>query len=206
LKLVTYRRGESAPRAGALIDDGATIVDLSTASEYADAHSVADPRFNSVLTMIEGGDAALERAHELVSKAPSSARVPHVEATLDAPVQPPVQMRDCLCFEGHLVQAFRNARMLRAQQFPDPEAKFTEMEREGILSVPKTFYEQPIYYKANRLAVIGTDRDVHWPSYSNSATFSTSNWSSDFSLVKRRLMFPRTGRVVISTDTRSSTM
>jgi hypothetical protein len=45
------------------------------------------------------------------------------------------------------------------------------MEREGILSVPKTFYEQPIYYQANRLAVIGTDRDVHWPSYSNSLDF-----------------------------------
>lgn len=80
-------------------------------------------------------------------------------------------MRDCLCFEGHLVQAFRNARRLRAQQFPDPEAKFAELEREGILAVPKTFYEQPIYYKANRFAVIGTDHDVRWPAYSNVLDF-----------------------------------
>lgn len=171
MKLVTYRRGDSGLRAGALIEDGATIVDLSAASEHADARGVADPRFGSVLAMIEGADAALERAYELVAAAPAGARVPRADAVLDAPVQPPVQMRDCLCFEGHLVQAFKNARTLRARQFPDPEAKLAEMEREGILAVPKTFYEQPIYYKANRLAVIGTDHDVRWPSYSKVLDF-----------------------------------
>ncbi|MGG1943333.1 fumarylacetoacetate hydrolase family protein [Trinickia sp. NRRL B-1857] len=171
MKLVTYRRGERGFRAGALVDDGASIIDLSAASAHADARGVADPRFDSVLAMIGGADAALERAYELVRSAPASARVPRAEAILDAPVQPPVQMRDCLCFEGHLIQAFRNARKLRAQQFPDPEAKFAEMEREGVLAVPKTFYEQPIYYKANRLAVIGTDHDVRWPSYSNFLDF-----------------------------------
>jgi len=35
----------------------------------------------------------------------------------------------------------------------------------------KVFYEQPIYYKANRFSVIGTDQDVIWPHYSRVLDF-----------------------------------
>lgn len=80
-------------------------------------------------------------------------------------------MRDCLCFELHLVQAFNAARQLRANSSPDPAAALAEMERTGVLRVPSTFYEQPIYYKCNRFAVIGPDADVCWPSYSNVLDF-----------------------------------
>jgi 2-keto-4-pentenoate hydratase/2-oxohepta-3-ene-1,7-dioic acid hydratase in catechol pathway len=27
------------------------------------------------------------------------------------------------------------------------------------------WYEQPIYYKANRFSVVGADADVRWPAY-----------------------------------------
>src|SRR5690606_26002517 len=37
--------------------------------------------------------------------------------------------------------------------------------------VIETFHRQPIYYKANRFAVIGTDQDVIWPSYSRAMDF-----------------------------------
>jgi 2-keto-4-pentenoate hydratase/2-oxohepta-3-ene-1,7-dioic acid hydratase in catechol pathway len=45
------------------------------------------------------------------------------------------------------------------------------MEEKGILSVPQTFYDQPIYYKANRFSVVGHDHDVIWPRYSNFMDF-----------------------------------
>jgi len=45
------------------------------------------------------------------------------------------------------------------------------MERTGVLRVPSTFYEQPIYYKCNRFAVVGTDADVIWPDYSQVLDF-----------------------------------
>jgi hypothetical protein len=35
-----------------------------------------------------------------------------------------------------------------------------------VPDAPPVFYKQPIYYKANRFAVIGTDEDVVWPAYS----------------------------------------
>lgn len=170
MKLVTYETPGKALRAGALIDDGTVIVDLAAANEAVGKQSAAH-WFASVQDMIEGGEGALAAAYALLAAAPASARVAMDDARLLAPVPRPVQMRDCLCFEGHLINAFGNARKLRAQQFADPDAAMAEMEVKGILKVPETFYEQPIYYKANRMAVIGTGQDVRWPSYSSVLDF-----------------------------------
>ncbi len=168
MKLVTFQRGDAASRAGALVDDGTVIVDLAAASERRGW--TATP-YASVLAMIEGGDAALGQAYDLLARGDAATRVPVADVVLHAPLQPPVQMRDCLCFEGHLIQAFRNLRQMRAQQSDDPAAALAEMERDGVLSVPKTFYQQPIYYKANRFAVVGTGHDVIWPGYSEMMDF-----------------------------------
>ena len=88
-----------------------------------------------------------------------------------APVPFPIQMRDCLCFEGHLLAAFPNLRRIYANQFDDPAQKMAEFERKGTLTVPQVFYEQPMYYKANRFSVIGTGQDVIWPHYSRLLDF-----------------------------------
>jgi 2-keto-4-pentenoate hydratase/2-oxohepta-3-ene-1,7-dioic acid hydratase in catechol pathway len=169
VKLVTYELGASRSRAGALIDDGTIIVDLAAASEAR--FSSVDPDFHSVQAMLEGGEEALEKARSLLRTAPASARVPFAKATLHAPIQPPIQMRDCLCFEGHLINAFKNMRQMRASLSPDSGGKTSELERDGAITIPKIFYERPIYYKANRFSVIGTDRDVMWPPYSECFDF-----------------------------------
>lgn len=170
MKLVTYTAPQtrSQPRAGAWMDDGRAIIDLLAVSERGRG---ANPAFASVQSMIEGGAESLDLAYDLVANAPDSVRIDRADARLLAPVSPPAQIRDCLCFEGHLRQAYANARRVRAQQFEDPEAKLAELEASGYLAIPDIFYEQPIYYKANRFAVIGTDQDVIWPSYSNILDF-----------------------------------
>jgi 2-keto-4-pentenoate hydratase/2-oxohepta-3-ene-1,7-dioic acid hydratase in catechol pathway len=89
---------------------------------------------------------------------------------LFAPIQPPPQMRDCLCFELHLKQAFAAARRLQAMQSANPRMAMAEVEKSAP-QLPAVFYQQPIYYKANRFAVIGTDQDVIWPSYSKFLDF-----------------------------------
>ena len=63
---------------------------------------------------MEGGDAALAKAYEAVKKAPASASVARADVRLRAPLQPPPQMRDCLCFELHLRQAFAASRQIVA--------------------------------------------------------------------------------------------
>ncbi len=169
MKLVTYQVDQGPQRAGALIHDGTQIVDLMAAAEARTGKD--DPAFSSVLCLIESGDEAFDRARGLVADPAPSSIVERSAVALRAPIQPPPQMRDCLCFEAHLVQAFEQARKVRAQAFADPEAAMREMEKKNILGVPQTFYEQPIYYKANRFAVIGSDEDVVWPHYSDMLDF-----------------------------------
>ena len=103
--------------------------------------------------------------------APASATLARADVRLRAPLQPPPQMRDCLCFELHLKQAFAASRKLQAMRSADPDKALAEIERSGLPAAPPIFYEQPIYYKANRFAVIGTDDDVVWPSYSKFLDF-----------------------------------
>lgn len=167
MKLVTYDR-KGKPRAGVLVDGDRKIVDLAEAHKEAFGKSYA--AFKSVQDLIEAGDEGLERAKETVKKGKKGA-FPKKDVRLLAPVPVPIQMRDCLCFELHLKQSFAAARKVRANATPDPEAAMNEFERTGVLSVPKIFYEQPIYYKANRFSVIGTDQDVLWPSYSRLMDF-----------------------------------
>jgi len=162
MKLVTYDTGNDAGRPGALVDDGSAIVDLARASDGA---------VQSVQWIAEGGESALAQAQEAAARADASMKVALGDVKLLAPIQPPIQMRDCLCFETHLIQAFQNARLLRAQQAENPDKALQEMEEKGILSVPQTFYDQPIYYKANRFSVVGHEHDVIWPHYSNFMDF-----------------------------------
>ena len=164
MKLVTFDRGDGRQRAGALIDDATRVIDLALVTKGHEAVA-------SVLAIAEGGPAALALAQQAERDARDEHTLARSAVKLLAPLQPPPQMRDALCFEQHLEQAFRNARILRSKAFPDPEKALKEMEERNILSIPQTFYDQPIYYKANRFAVIGTDEDVVWPAYSNYLDF-----------------------------------
>lgn len=167
MKLVTYER-KGKPRAGALVDGDRKIIDLADA--HKDAFGKSYAAFASVQAMIEAGDAALDRAYETVKKGRKDAFAKKGVKLL-APVPVPIQIRDCLCFETHLKQSFNAVRRIRANATPDPEAAMKEFEEKGIFAIPKTFYDQPIYYKANRFSVIGTDVDVTWPSYSTLMDF-----------------------------------
>ena len=164
MKLVTYDAGDGVKRAGALVEGGTRVIDLLAASG-------GDARVASVLAIAEGGPDALAAAQDAEQRGAANHGHARAAVTLLAPIQPPPQMRDALCFETHLKQAFANARKLRAQAFDDPEAALRDMEAKGILSIPQTFYDQPIYYKANRFSVIGTEQDVLWPHYSNFMDF-----------------------------------
>ncbi len=166
MRLVTFATGPAATgKAGAFLPGDLEIVDLQAACRAR--YATPTPRLDSVLAIIEGGGSALDIAAEIVksARAAPDAIVRRADVTLLAPVPRPPQMRDFLCFEKHLVQAFQQARKLRAAGAPDPEAAMREMEANGILVVPKTWYERPIFYHPNRLDVTGTDTDVAWPRY-----------------------------------------
>ncbi len=167
MRLVTFE-SEGRRRAGAFIEGDARVVDLAAAHQQR--HGVLAPELADILALIEGGDDALDKAMEAVKSAPETAIVARADVKLRAPIQPPPQMRDCSCFELHLRQCYAAGREMRAR------AKGVEViadtgpspAEQRILDL---FAKQPIYYKANRFSVIGSEETVIWPPYSRSMDF-----------------------------------
>ena len=102
--------------------------------------------FPDMVTLVEGGPEALDQARKrLAEGAPVIALA---EAEMRCPIRP-VQYRDCLVFEEHLANclaAFEKNTGVKGQIAP-------------------VWYDQPIYYKGNRMSFIGSGQDVRWPSY-----------------------------------------
>ena len=59
----------------------------------------------------------------------------------------PVQHRDCLVFEEHLVNSFDAAGRMTGRSY----------------ELPQVWYEEPIHYKGDRLSIVGHEEDVIWP-------------------------------------------
>lgn len=156
MRLITFRNGRG-DRLGALIEDDSAVVDLYAAR--------AEPAFASMLALIEAGNDALDGARAIAADPPSAAVTAADGIEWRTPLPAPPQIRDCLCFEEHLKQAYTVLRKNRAAAEPDPEAALKEFEEKGLFRIPEVWYRQPIYYKANRLAVVGTGEDVIWPDY-----------------------------------------
>ena len=163
MKLVTYTINQSDDRLGVLMDQGDKVLDVRAAHELSGASF--DPAVISMLALIEGGDDALTLVRRLLDNFHDEAVLDTAAIKLRAPIPRPPQIRDCLCFEEHLLRAFAVLRKVKAQAEPDPEAALAEFERKGLFHIPEIWYQQPIYYKANRFSVIGTDEDVYWPDY-----------------------------------------
>jgi 2-keto-4-pentenoate hydratase/2-oxohepta-3-ene-1,7-dioic acid hydratase in catechol pathway len=166
MRLVTFA-ASSAARLGALVDGDSRIVD------FVAARSDAGPAFGSMQALIEAGDTAINRAGDIVADAQRSGRgvIEASSVRLLAPLPLPAQIRDFLCFEKHLIQAFGRLRNVRAAAAPDPEKAMREMEQAGTFTVPKIWYERPSFYKPSRFAVCGTDQDVAWPAYSKTIDY-----------------------------------
>jgi 2-keto-4-pentenoate hydratase/2-oxohepta-3-ene-1,7-dioic acid hydratase in catechol pathway len=144
MKLVTYQsQGDNAQRLGALSESLTQVVDLS--AQFAD-----------MLALIDGGEAALERARTLVDQA--AVTLPASQVKLLAPLPEPRQMRDAMTFELHYQQSIDAFATLRVGR---PLARLAKAA--GIARIPRVWYEQPTYYKCNRFSVVGPGADVIWP-------------------------------------------
>lgn len=164
MRLVTFEHDRMA-RLGALIDGDATVVDLDRAHSMATKRH--DPSLASMLALIEGGDEALVLARQTLAFAdgrrPPGAVLPATQVRLLAPLPRPTQLRDGLFFEKHLQQAFAASRRLKARR--DPAQAGQPPKEGGSFAIPPIWYERPLYYKSNRMSVIGPGADIHWPAY-----------------------------------------
>jgi len=171
MKLVTFRSGGEA-RLGALVGDGAAILDLAEA--YRMSYGNENPAYISMQNLIEAGESALDVARELVASSPAGARIPtgpgDTQPQLLAPLPVPAQLRDFMCFETHVRQAGHSVMRLQAKARGDAKA-LAELERADPPKPMDAWFRQPLYYKCNRFAVAGTEVDVLWPTYSSLMDF-----------------------------------
>jgi 2-keto-4-pentenoate hydratase/2-oxohepta-3-ene-1,7-dioic acid hydratase in catechol pathway len=167
MRFVTFAIA-GAERLGALIAGDRRIVDFAAATA-----GEMPPTLISTLALIEAGEPGLARARSVTAEAERSGRgaIDAASVRLLAPLPVPPQMRDFLCFEKHLVQAFTQSRKVRAAVSPDPAATLREMEEKGVFTVPQMWYERPMHYKPSRFAVCGPETDVAWPAYSRTMDY-----------------------------------
>lgn len=169
MRLVSYEHAGEI-RAGALVDGDRTILDFVAAQEATRPGS-APRALGDILSLIEGGEAASDRARALVAARPASALIPADGVTFRAPLQPPPQIRDCSCFEQHLRNCYEVARRFKVRNEADPQAAYEAADRSEEDRVLGTFLKQPIYYKGNRFSVVGPGTDVVWPAYTRALDF-----------------------------------
>ena len=159
MKLLTFKL-QNREYLGALTDNG--IFNLSTAVSE-------DPTFSSMQNFIEAGQPALDRAYQLIT--PESITIPSAQVQWLSPLPQPAQIRDCLGFEIHLKNCFESAIKLSAMNAEDPVKAEQELRASGRFAVPDVWYQQPLYYKANRFSVAQTGKEISWPDYSNIMDF-----------------------------------
>jgi len=164
MRLVTFRHNAGSAHPGVLVDGDTAIVDLLESCRGS-AH------MGSMQALIEGGDIALAEASMAVADSGENVVYPALECSLLAPLPRPEQIRDCMAFEKHAIQALEGGVRYLTKNAPDPEAAYSAVKASGALDLAPVWYEIPVYYKANRFAVIGTDTDVPWPKYSTLRDF-----------------------------------
>jgi 2-keto-4-pentenoate hydratase/2-oxohepta-3-ene-1,7-dioic acid hydratase in catechol pathway len=161
--LATYLNPAGDYRLAAVQADAAKLIDLQSAHESLYGKSCA--AFVDMQALIDAGDEGLALARDVEQTA--AATGDHVlsmdRVRLASPLPCPQQIRDFSVFETHMRQAaigmigLRSTRQGEEVSLPQPEE----------IQLPEAFYQQPIYYKANRFNVIGHEQDVIWPGYSD---------------------------------------
>lgn len=155
MKLVTFLNPASLQSSpGVLLEEQGRILDLQHAQSRV--WGAQSNMFVSMLSLIEAGHKALDAAVTLVQKHEPSDYAA-LGARLLSPLPTPPQIRDCLCFEQHLINTVNTANKIGGvTEYTPRQHRMFEL-----------MYKRPFWYKCNRFAVTGPDTTVVWPPYSS---------------------------------------
>lgn len=189
MKLATYKNS-NGERVGIVHANDSKVFDLARAADRAGA---ANPAFASMLSLIDGGDKALDAARDIFAKRSSEADLSADVAATEilAPIPEPRQMRDGMSFPLHILQAPRGQLKLAARAKADME-ELKRIDAMPLGELPEVYRKVPIYYITNRYSVRGTNTTVKWPRYSQVMDYElefgiiTKNRGSNISAAKAK--------------------
>jgi 2-keto-4-pentenoate hydratase/2-oxohepta-3-ene-1,7-dioic acid hydratase in catechol pathway len=154
MKLATYAGPQGRPTLGLVDTERGSVLDLAAAS--AQLRGSADPALTSMLALIEAGPDALATVRALAAEWPDKLAAPLASVRLFSPLPVPPQMRDCLVFEQHLINA---------------QSQWEKMTGKPAAGVPDVWYQRPTWYKCNRFSFVGHEAEVVWPPYAELMDF-----------------------------------
>ncbi|MEN6475319.1 MAG: fumarylacetoacetate hydrolase family protein [Syntrophaceae bacterium] len=169
MKLATFITPSGLRQIGALMADGRALALLKPGEMAMDAHESSF--FTDMLAWLEGGAAALKRARAVLefieAHKPPACIMSLEDVTLLAPVPVPSSIRDCLCFEQHIINSIRMVGFKRLAFLDEWVEKVLGRKRTLAYLLNHTWYERPIYYKGNRRSCIGPGAEVRMPPYTH---------------------------------------
>jgi 2-keto-4-pentenoate hydratase/2-oxohepta-3-ene-1,7-dioic acid hydratase in catechol pathway len=165
---------------GALADADSKVIRLQAAEELRCGES--NPHFQSMLSFLQGGSASRDAAQKTVefahSQRPESVAIDRAIIELLSPVPRPESIREFMVFEQHVINCTRRFEMpgWRAAVDRSVEKIFG---RKATLAYRKArpWYERPVYYKGNRMNVIGDGARVTIPRYTQAF-----DWELEFGI------------------------
>ena len=167
MRLVTFRYN-GLQEIGALIDADRRVVRLQAAEQLDSGRP--DPRLASMLAFLASGQAARDAAAQIidfaVSQRPDGVELGRNNVELLSPVPRPESIRDFMVFEQHVINCTRRFSMPGWLRTLDEWLDDT-FGRKATLAyrMNRAWYERPIYYKGNRMTVVGDGALITSPAY-----------------------------------------
>jgi 2-keto-4-pentenoate hydratase/2-oxohepta-3-ene-1,7-dioic acid hydratase in catechol pathway len=179
MRLATFLQ-QGSPEIGALTDGDSTILRLKAAEKSRSGET--NPHFQSMLDFLRGGSAARDAAHRTIefalSQRPEGIAITSGGVELLSPVPRPESIREFMVFEQHVINCTRRFGMPRWMASLDQIMEKT-LGRKATMAyrLAKPWYERPVYYKGNRMNVIGDGASVTMPRYTKAF-----DWELEFGI------------------------
>ncbi len=179
MRLVTFQH-QGSQEIGALAEADSKIIRLQAAEQLRCGE--ANPNFQSMLAFLKGASASRDAAQRTVefalSQGPENVAVERAGVELLSPVPRPESIREFMVFEQHVINCTRRFEMSRWRASVDRWVE-KALGRAATLAYRKArpWYERPVYYKGNRMNVIGDGARVAIPRYTKAF-----DWELEFGI------------------------
>jgi 2-keto-4-pentenoate hydratase/2-oxohepta-3-ene-1,7-dioic acid hydratase in catechol pathway len=179
MRLVTFQR-QGVQEIGALVEADSKIIRLQAAERLRGGED--NLHFQSMLGFLRGAgearDSALGAIDFALSQRPENIGIQRASVELLSPVPRPESIREFMVFEQHVINCTRRFEMARWVASLDRIVDKT-LGRKATLAYRKArpWYERPVYYKGNRMNVIGDGASVTIPRYTK-----TFDWELEFGI------------------------
>ena len=179
MRLVTFQQ-YGLQEIGALTEADSKIIWLQTAELLRSGE--VNPHFQSMLAFLQGGsavrDAAQRTTEFALSQRPEGIAIERASVEILSPVPRPESIREFMVFEQHVINCTRRFGMPRWAASLDRWVEKT-LGRKATLAyrMARPWYERPVYYKGNRMNVIGNGARVAIPRYTKSF-----DWELEFGI------------------------